>query len=227
MSCKEAKVVVPVLTFLLPRGYESNGQKISDLSVCVLGTAYKSINISTRKESYFMELFHVLSQRKKDLWESKLTSREAEGLADLMGTCRRLTPSWKRRWVPSWIAKDGCLYVTTELSSQHASFYPGSKECHQRCFRKVNSLSKDVVRDLFNSVCVKCNRTNTPSVTATPSPFITRLQSKLGKTEINIITTISYESHKELKHKAICLKSLNNPAAEPGQEAGVSCGSLH
>lgn len=74
MSCKEAKVVVPILTFLLPRGYESkdsidSGQKISDFSVCVPGTEYKRINISTRKESCFMEVCHVLVTEKKKICE--------------------------------------------------------------------------------------------------------------------------------------------------------------
>lgn len=82
--------------------------------------------------------------------------------------------------------------------------------------------SKEVARDLFNSAYVKCNTTNTPS--AYPALVIARLQSKLGTMEISIITTILHEGPMELKHKAISLKSLSSPAAEPGQEDGVSCG---
>lgn len=85
--------------------------------------------------------------------------------------------------------------------------------------------SKDVARHLFNSAYIKCNTTNSPS--AYPALVIARLQSKLGTMEISIITTILHEGLMELKHKAISLKSLSSPAAERGQEDGVSCGSIH
>jgi len=70
MSWKEPKVIVPILTFLLSRGYESkdsmdSSQKISDSGVCVPGTQYVRISSSARKESYFMELFHMSVTEKK------------------------------------------------------------------------------------------------------------------------------------------------------------------
>lgn len=66
MSWKEPKL----LTFLLSRGYESkdsmdSSQKISNSSVGVPGKEYIRITISTRKESYFMELFHESAIEKK------------------------------------------------------------------------------------------------------------------------------------------------------------------
>lgn len=64
----------------------------------------------------------------------------------------------------------------------------------------------------------------TPS--AHPASVIVWLQSKLGTTEISIITTALHEGPMELQHKAICLKSPRSPAAEPGKD-GVSCGSIH
>lgn len=45
--------------------------------------------------------------------------------------------------------------------------------------------------------------------------------------EVSIIMTILEEGPMELKHTAICIKSLSSPAAEPRQEDGVSCGSIH
>lgn len=134
MSRKEPKVVVPILTFLLSRGYESKdsmdrGQKISDSSVCLPGTEYIRISISTREESYLMELFQASVTEKKRSGRKQICipGRRRAGRSD-GGTCGRLMPSWKGRWGPRAvlyrIAKGGRLYVTTELSSQQASFYP-------------------------------------------------------------------------------------------------------
>lgn len=85
-------------------------------------------------------------------------------MADLIRTCGRLMPSWKvklaRRAVFCCITKGAFLHMAKKLSFWHASFYPRSKERHHRCFKKVTSLSKDVVRDLFNSVYIKGNMTN-------------------------------------------------------------------
>lgn len=176
-----------------------------------------------------MELFHASVTEKKKFWGKANLHHGKEKAGRSDGGPVGLMPSWKGRWgpraVPYCIAKGGCLYMTTELSSQHASFCPRSKKCHHRCFKTVTSLSKDVARDLFHTAYIKCNPTNTPTVY--PALVITRLRNKLGTTEISIITTISHEGHVELKHKAICLKSLSSLVAEPGQEDGVSCGSIH
>lgn len=73
MSWQEAKVV-PILTFLLSRDYESKDsmescQKISDSSVYVPGKEYIRISISTGKERHFIEQFHVSVTEKKEIWE--------------------------------------------------------------------------------------------------------------------------------------------------------------
>lgn len=119
-----------------------------------------------------------------------------------------------------WRTDGGRLCKTTELSNctQHARFYLWSDESHHRHFKTATSTSKDIARYWFHSWYIKCNIASTSSMH--PSLAITRLQSKLGTTEISIIITTLHEGPTELKWKTICLRSHSRPVTEHGQEDG-------
>lgn len=146
--------------------------------MCTRNRVYKDKHFY-EKGKLFMELFHASVTEKKRSVRNQIgiTGRRKAGRSDggPVEADALLEGQVGSRAVPYHIAKGGCLYVTTELSSQYASFYLRSKECHHKHFKTVTCPVKDVARGLFYSAYIKCNTTNTPN--AHLALVITRLRA--------------------------------------------------